>query len=262
VTEIILQLRPLPTARVVLVVPFADVEGAIAAVPALMTEGRLIPSSIEFMDRLSVETACHHLGEAPPHADLGALLLIELDGTDRAQVDAEADRVVDLCLASGALDVYVGNTPSTETRMWRPRQVVAEAFKVAAPVQILEDIVVPPARIPALMAELERLAEEFGVPIPCYGHAGDGNLHATPVKPAGMSIEQWHEAAPRLLAALYEAVARLGGTISGEHGIGSKRAAYLPLALDPAVIALQRRIKRAFDPLGVLNPGKIFPEES
>jgi glycolate oxidase len=261
VTEITLQLRPLPTARVVLMVPFADVETAIAAVPALMTEGRLIPSSIEFMDRLSVQTAYRHLGETPPDPDLGALLLIELDGTDRAQVDAEADRVVDLCLAAGALDVYVGNTPSTEMRMWGPRQVVAEAFKVAAPVQILEDIVVPPARIPALMIELERLAEAFGVPIPCYGHAGDGNLHATPIKPADMPIERWRENTTPLLSALYRVVTELGGTISGEHGIGSKRAAFLPLALNPSVIALQRRIKKAFDPLGVLNPGKIFPEE-
>jgi glycolate oxidase len=143
--------------------------------------------------------------------------------------------------------------------MWRPRQVVAEAFKVAAPVQILEDIVVPPAEIPALIVELERVGAAFGVPIPCYGHAGDGNLHATPIKPSEMSLERWREITPHLLEALYQAVAKLGGTISGEHGIGSKRAAYLPLVLEPAVIALQRRIKAAFDPLNILNPGKIFP---
>ncbi len=94
---------------------------------------------------------------------------------------------------------------------------------------------------------------------PCYGHAGDGNLHATVVKKPETPMEEWHEKLPRILEELYVAVAKLGGTVSGEHGIGSKRARYLPLVMDPVVIDLQRRIKKAFDPLNVLNPGKIFP---
>ena len=108
------------------------------------------------------------------------------------------------------------------------------------------------------MPELERLSAKYGVLIPCYGHAGDGNLHATPVKPPEMAMEEWHARLPSLLEELYRAVAQLGGTISGEHGVGSKRAAYLPLVMEPAVIDLQRRIKQAFDPLNILNPGKIF----
>jgi glycolate oxidase len=170
------------------------------------------------------------------------------------------ETVADLVMDAGALDVYVGNTPDTERRMWRPRQMLAEAFKAISPVQSLEDIVVPLAQIPALMPELERLSEKYGVLIPCYGHAGDGNLHATPVKPPEMGMDQWQERLPALLEELYRLVARLGGTISGEHGVGSKRAQYLPLVMDPVVIALQQRIKAAFDPLGILNPGKIFPD--
>jgi len=145
--------------------------------------------------------------------------------------------------------------------MWRPRQNLAEAFKAICPVQSLEDIVVPLAQIPDLMVELERLSRQYDVLIPCYGHAGDGNLHATPIKRPETPIEEWHAKLPALLADLYRAVSRLGGTLSGEHGIGSKRSAYLPLVMDPTLIALQRRIKQAFDPLNILNPGKVFPSE-
>jgi glycolate oxidase len=136
---------------------------------------------------------------------------------------------------------------------------MAEAFKAICPVQSIEDIVVPLANIPRLMSELERLAQRYNVLIPCYGHAADGNLHATVVKRPETPMEEWQAKLPAILTDLYKVVAQLGGTISGEHGIGSKRARYLPLVMDPALMALQRRIKQAFDPNGILNPGKIFP---
>jgi glycolate oxidase len=260
-TRIILRLLPLPTARAVLLVPFADVPTAIGAVPGIMTQGRIVPTSVEFMDRLSVQTAYDYTEERIPHPDIGAMLLIEIDGYSPEQVEAEYNSIIDLCLELGALDVYVGNTPSAERRMWRPRQSVAEAFKAICPVQSLEDIVVPMAHIPSLMPELERLSRQYDVLIPCYGHAGDGNLHATIVKQPETPMEEWQEKLPAILQDLYRVVARLGGTISGEHGIGSKRARYIPLVMDPVLIALQRRIKRAFDPLNILNPGKILPPE-
>jgi len=258
-TRIILRLLPLPKARVVLLVPFADVSAAISAVPRIMTQGHMIPSAVEFMDRLSVQTAYEYIGESPPHPNIGAMLLIEVDGYSQEQVEAEYNAVIDLCLELGALDIYVGNTPNTERRMWRPRQDVAEAFKAICPVQSLEDIVVPLAQIPALVAELEQLSHKYDVLIPCYGHAGDGNLHATIVKRPETPMEEWREKLPAVLEDLYTVVAELGGTISGEHGIGSKRARYMPLVMDPVLIALQQRIKHAFDPLNILNPGKIFP---
>ena len=260
-TRITLRLLPTPAARAVLLVPFAGVPAAIAAVPQVMTLAHLVPASVEFMDRLSVETAYRFLGEGLPHPDIGAMLLIEVDGQSQAQVEAEYEAVAELCLDAGALDVYVGNTPDTERRMWRPRQNLAEAFKAISPVQSLEYVVVPLAQIPALMPELERLSQEYGVLIPCYGHAGDGNLHATPIKRPETSLDEWQARLPHLLAEMYGVVARLGGTLSGEHGVGSKRAAYLPLVLDPALIDLQRRIKAVFDPHNILNPGKIFPAD-
>ena len=258
-TRIILRLLPLPMARLVLLIPFADVATAIAAVPKIMTQGRIVPASVEFMDRLSVQSAYDYLGERPPRPNIGAMLLVELDGNHQEQVEAESNAIVDLCLEAGALDVYVGNTPATEKKMWHPRQIMAEAFKAICPVQSLEDIVVPLAQIPHLMPELERLSRQYNVLIPCYGHAADGNLHATVVKQPETLLEEWQVKLPQVLEDMYRVVAQLGGTISGEHGIGSKRARYLPLVMDPALIALQQRIKQAFDPLNILNPGKIFP---
>jgi glycolate oxidase len=260
-TRITLRLLPLPNARAVLLVPFPDIEAAIAAVPQVMTLGHLLPASVEFMDRLSVQTAYEFLNESPPHPDIGAMLLIEVDGTTQEQVEAEYSALADLCLEAGALDVYVGNTPDTERRMWRPRQNLAEAFKAISPVQSLEDVVVPLAHIPALMPRLEELSRKYDVLIPCYGHAGDGNLHATPIKRPDTPLEEWQTILPALLKELYQVVSGLGGTISGEHGIGSKRSAYLPLVMAPTLIDLQRRIKQVFDPLNILNPGKIFPAE-
>ncbi|MBN1642310.1 MAG: FAD-binding protein [Anaerolineae bacterium] len=259
-TEVTLKLVPLPAARMVLLIPFSDVRAAIGAVPRIMTQGRLIPTSVEFMDRLSVETTYQYLEDRPPHPGIGAMLLIEVDGASQEQVETVCEPIVDLCLELGALDVYVGNTPANERRMWSVRENIAEAFKAICPVQSIEDIVVPLAQIPDLIPALERLSARYDVLIPCYGHAGDGNLHATVVKKPETPIETWREVLPAILTDLYREVAALGGTISGEHGIGSKRAHFLPLVMDPVTIALQRRIKQAFDPNQILNPGKIFAE--
>jgi len=258
-TRITLRLLPLPKSRVVLLIPFEDVPTAIEAVPRIMTQGRIIPTSVEFMDALSVKTAYEYIGERPPHPNIGAMLLIEVDGNSEEQVETEYNAIIDLCLDLGALDIYVGNTISTERKMWRVRQEMADAFKAICPIQSLEDIVVPMAQIPDLMPELERLSQKYDVLIPCYGHAGDGNVHATVIKKPEAPLKEWQEKLPKILEELYVAVARLGGTLSGEHGIGSKRSRYLPLVLDPVVIELQRRIKKTFDPLNILNPGKIFP---
>jgi glycolate oxidase len=150
------------------------------------------------------------------------MLLLEVDGYDKEQVEREMETVADLCLAAGALDVYVGSTPDTERRMWRPRQMIAEAFKAICPVQSLEDIVLPLAQIPKLVPELERLSAEYDVLIPCYGHAGDGNLHATPVKRPETPLEEWQARLPNLLGELYRAVAQLSGisaaSTSGQAG--------------------------------------------
>jgi FAD/FMN-containing dehydrogenase len=258
-TRIVLRLLPLPAARTVLLVPFRDAPSAIAAVPRIIAQAHIIPASIEFMDSSALLAAYDLIGEKPPHPATGALLLIELDGPGAVHIEAEAEAVVDACLAGGALDAYVGNTPATEKRMWRVREKVSEALTLLSPHQTAEDIVVPPAAIAELLIELEEFSGQCDVFIPCFGHAGDGNLHARIIKGQKMPVAAWEATKPAILSELYQAVYRLGGTISGEHGIGMKRSSYLPLVMDPALIGLQRRIKGAFDPLDILNPGKIFP---
>ena len=258
-TEIILKLLPLPTSKVDLLVLFKDVRSAMAMVPEIMTNGRIIPTAIEFMDKLSVQTTCRYLNEELPYEQAGAMLLIEVDGSSETQVEREYETIGELCLENGAIEVYVADNYTTQERVWAVRRNIAEAFKVYSPVQSLEDIVVPFAQIPDLIPELERLSGKYPVTIPCYGHAGDGNLHVTVVKHPDVPIEEWSELEHAVLVELYQATARLGGTISGEHGIGVKRRGFLPMVMDETLIALHRRIKTAFDPNHVLNPGKILP---
>jgi len=257
-TKIVIKLLPMPKASVSLLVLFPTVQEAIDTVPAVMTETGIIPTAVEFMDRLSFTTACEYLNESLSYEGAGAMLLIEVDGSDPGQVERDYDAVGQLCLDRGAIEVYVADNHTTRERIWKIRRNVPEAFKVVSPFQTLEDIVVPTAAIPALMPKLEKISRQHGVTIPSYGHAGDGNLHATVVKDPEMSEDEWNRVLPAVLTRLYKAVAALGGTISGEHGIGSKRREFLPLVLDETTIRLMRRIKRAFDPQGILNPGKII----
>ena len=150
---------------------------------------------------------------------------------------------------------------NTKERIWSVRRNIAEAFKVYSPIQSLEDIVVPTSEIPELIPELERLSETYGMQIPCYGHAGDGNLHATLVKDPEMDMATWRKQEDACLRELYRITARLGGKISGEHGIGIKRKEYLREVTSPVELNLMRSIKRAWDPNNVMNPGKIFDLE-
>jgi glycolate oxidase len=258
-TRIVLRLLPMPRERIVLLVPFADPRAAIAAVPKVIAEGRVIPAAVEFMDRFAIQAGYAFIGEKPPRADMAALLLFEVDGYREDDVTAQADAIVDLCLAAGALDVYLGNTPASAKKMWRPRQRLAEGLNTHWPTQTAEDLVVPPARIPELLPQLEQIAGRYDVHMPCFGHAGDGNLHVHILKKPEMSLATWQAQERQMLTDIYRVVVELGGTITGEHGIGSKRASYLSLVQAPSLIALEQRIKAAFDPLGILNPGKIFP---
>ena len=260
-TRIILRLLPFPASRTVLLIPYRDVTGAIATVPRIITEARIVPASIEFMDGFSLRATYDLLHEKLPHPDMDAFLLLELDGSSTDQVEADAGAVADVCLAAGGLDVFVADTPAKQKKMWRVREKVSEALDLLGPYQASEDVVVPPAAVADMMKEIEQLAERYGVSIPTFGHAGDGNLHSRIILQADASAEKWQAIKPEILTELYTVTARMGGTISGEHGIGSKRAPYMPLVLAPALIALHRRIKQAFDPLNVLNPGKIVPPE-
>ncbi len=257
VTKAIVKLVGYPTATSDLLVLFKTPREAIDVVPTIMTRG-IVPTSIEFMDQLSVRTSCAYLNESLPYEQAGAMLLIEVDGTSAEQVEQNLIAIGELCEEHGAIEVYVAEDHNTIERIWNVRRNIAEAFKVHSPIQSLEDIVVPMANIPEVIPHLERLSTTYGMKIPCYGHAGDGNLHATLVKDPEMDMDTWHTNEDLCLRELYHVTRELGGKISGEHGIGIKRKSYLNDVIDPVEMKLMQGIKRAWDPRNIMNPGKIF----
>jgi len=259
-TKVTLKLLPLPKAAVDLLVLFKSVQAAMDIVPVIMTETGVIPTAIEFMDQLSVQTACRYLNEHLPYQKAGAMLLIEMDGSSEEQVELQYEAIGEVCLKRGAIEVYVADNYTTRERVWRVRRNIGEGFSVYSPIRSREDIVVPFAQIPRLVGEIDLLSKKYGVLIPSFGHAGDGNLHANPTKPPEMPMDEWRGILPELLAELYVTTAKLGGTISGEHGIGSKRKNFLHLVMQPEIIDLMKRLKATFDPNNILNPGKIFPD--
>jgi glycolate oxidase len=186
------------------------------------------------------------------------MLLIELDGTNPSQIETDLVETGRLCEEYSAVEVYVAEDKNNIERIWNVRRNIAEAFKVYSPIQSLEDIVVPISRIPEMIPELERLGKKYDVQIPCYGHAGDGNLHATLVKNPETSMETWEKNEALCLKELYAITAGVGGKISGEHGIGLKRREYLKDIIDPVELGLMKAVKKAWDPNNIMNPGKIF----
>jgi glycolate oxidase len=259
-TKVTLKLLPLPKAAVDLLVLFKSVQAAMDIVPVIMTETGIIPTAIEFMDQLSVQTACRYLNEHLPYQEAGAMLLIGVDGSNKEQIELQYESIGEVCLRRGAMEVYVADNFTTRERVWRVRRNIGEGFSVYSPIRSREDIVVPFAKIPQLVQELDVLSKKYEILIPSFGHAGDGNLHVNPIKPPEMPMEKWDETLPDILHDLYVSTAKLGGTISGEHGIGSKRKNFMHLVMQPELIDLMKRLKATFDPNNILNPGKIFPD--
>ncbi|MBN2047780.1 MAG: FAD-binding protein [Anaerolineaceae bacterium] len=259
-TKIILKLMPLPKARMDLLVLFRSIDEAIAMIPRVLSASGALPTAIEFMDQQAVRAAVKYLNEDLPVEEAGALLLIEVDGSSQAEIDAIYEQIGDSCEANGAIEVYVAPNSSTQERVWALRRNIAEALMTYSNVQTSEDVVVPLGKIPALMNAFQQLAEKYETVIPSYGHAGDGNVHVRIIKKPEMPLEDWDRIKHDLLEELFRAVAALGGTISGEHGIGSKKKEFVPIVLSEKVIDLQRGIKAVFDPNQILNPGKIFPD--
>jgi glycolate oxidase len=198
------------------------------------------------------------LGKELPFREAKAQLLIQIDSNYREALDADCEAVAETCLNNGAMDVLVARDSHTRDRLWEARRLIIEALKHESPINHMEDIVVPRAQIPALLRGIQEVAARQRVRIVSFGHAGDGNVHVN-VLQDNLPPARWEEVVPQVSETLCRLAISLGGTITGEHGIGVTRRRYLPLALDETQIAIMRGIRQLFDPNHILNPGKIFP---
>ncbi len=257
ITRVVLKLMPLPGENVDLLCLFEDSAIAINTVSMILSSPVDV-ASIEFMDSESVKAACGYLNETIPYDKCGAMLLITLDGSDREKVEEDYERAGELCMEAGALEVYVADNATTSERIWKVRRNIAEAYNAETDRQTNEDIVVPPASISVMVEKFRQLSQKYGLKIPCYGHAGDGNLHTRIIPPREMPDSDWEKTIPVVLDELYSIVKEQGGRISGEHGIGHKRKKYMKSVVSEEYINILRKVKSAFDPNNILNPGKIF----
>ncbi|OPY03228.1 MAG: putative FAD-linked oxidoreductase [Syntrophorhabdus sp. PtaB.Bin047] len=252
VTKITVKLIPLPEAKATILALFNEVEDAARAVSAIIA-AKVIPSTIEFMDRASIRCSEKASPMGIPE-EIGGLLLIEVDGNEEA-VAPQVGKVKDILVARKVVRCDVTRDPVEADRLWQARRVLSQATYNLNPVKIAEDVVVPRSHIPTLIRSLEALEKKYGIPILSFGHAGDGNFHVSIM--IKDTPEDRHKAEEAVRDIFAETV-RLGGTLSGEHGIGTSKAAYLDMELSPQVIAAMKSIKTLFDPNNILNPGKIF----
>lgn len=257
ITRIIFRLIPLPPCRETLMAAFDSPEDACRTVSSLFLGG-VVPSACEFMERDAVESSCRHLGRTIPNRDAAAHLLIEVDGPGPAEVRAQAERVAETVMAGGARDVILADSLAKQNELWAIRRATGEAVKKRA-VYKEEDTVVPRAALPELLRGVKSICSRHGVTSVCYGHAGDGNLHVNLLK-ENITDHEWNEKLPLCIEEIFRHTCSLGGTISGEHGIGYVQKRYLPIAFTAAEMAILKSVKSAFDPKGILNPGKIFPD--
>jgi glycolate oxidase len=248
---ITLALIPKPPAVLTLLALFPNTRAATIAVAAIV-EARVLPRCLEFLDEKTL--ALMRATGAPLDADAGALLLIEVDGSED-EAFRQAEIIGNACTTSGAASVVVAQSSSQRAKLWAARKQMSVSVRGRARHKLSEDVVVPRTRLLELVECVQRLGDEHQIDALSYGHAGDGNLHVNFL---------WNEPEEKLrvdraIEALFRTTLALGGTLSGEHGIGLTKAPFLPLEQPPALLDLQLRLKAAFDPRGVMNPGKIFP---
>jgi glycolate oxidase len=254
ITEMTLKLIPLPEAKRTILAFFDQMESAARTVVEIFQIG-ILPSALEFMDHSSIVCVEEylHLG-LPTRAQ--ALLLIEVDG-DREAVDRQGEIIQQICQRMRATEVKKAVTSQESDLLWKARRAISPALFRLRPHKINEDIVVPRDRIPEAISRFQAIGQRFDLLIVSFGHAGDGNIHVN-VMYDGTKTEEKIKA-EEAVNEIFQVVLDLGGTLSGEHGVGLTKAPFLTLELDPISLALMKKIKALFDPNGILNPGKIFP---
>jgi glycolate oxidase len=257
ITKIVLRLIPAVKHDLLLLVPFRSAVQACEAVNAIFLAG-FTPSALEFMERDALEWSMRYVQSTGVNLpeDIAAHLLIEVDGNNMDQLYADADAISQIVQQYDIDEVLFADTHEQKQMLWTLRRKVGEAVKSNS-IYKEEDTVVPRAELPQLLKIIKELGKEYGFHSVCYGHAGDGNLHVNIVK-ADMSDSDWNTRLPQGIRKLFAEVVRMGGTISGEHGIGLVQKEYMDVAFNDVQMQLMRQIKDVFDPRGILNPGKIL----
>jgi glycolate oxidase len=260
VTKIVLKLIPHPTHDLLMLVPFFDATKACEAVAAIFRAG-ITPSGLEFMERDALVytqkfTGDYSLQVADNHA---AHLLIEVDGFDPNKLMEECEKILSVLENFETDEILFADSEAQKNTLWSLRRKAGEAVK-AQSIYKEEDTVVPRYELPNLLREVKRIGQKFGFESVCYGHAGDGNLHINILK-GNLSDEKWNDELPIAIRELFQKVVELGGTISGEHGIGLVQKDYMDIAFSSVSLDLMKGIKKMFDPNEILNPGKIFPKK-
>lgn len=256
VTKAILRLIPLPEAAATILSFFRSNHDGSKAVVGIFAE-RITPCSLELMDRTAIDCVRENADLLVP-GDAGCALLVEVDGP-KESVAGEADRVEQACRRYGAIEVGRAADAEGRERLWTLRRSISPALRRVNPVKINEDIVVPRSRLPEMLAFLDDLASRMRLKIVNFGHAGDGNVHVN-LMISGTDEEE-RQRADEAVAEVFRKTVALGGTISGEHGIGIAKAPFLEMEVGPLGVTAMKRVKNCFDPNGILNPGKIFLEE-
>ena len=257
VTKIVLKLIPLPSYDLLMLVPFKSLDKASEAVSAIFRAG-FVPSGLELVeiDALKIVAAMVDSSAVPVSDDIAAHLLIEVDGNNLDVLMSEMEAISELLMQFDAGEIFFADNAQQKAELWKLRRRVAEAVKMDG-YTIEEDTVVPRAELPALIRGVKKLGQQYNFEAVCYGHAGDGNLHIR-IKKQGTANSMEDAEMVKGLRSLFELVHELGGTISGEHGIGLIQKSYMDIVFDEANLRLMREIKKAFDPKNILNAGKIF----
>ncbi|MEE8484828.1 MAG: FAD-linked oxidase C-terminal domain-containing protein [Nitrospinota bacterium] len=254
ITKIRLKLIPLPSAVVTANAVFVSRKDAIGAVSKIL-HARLLPRTLEYIDRTAIRCAEEYLKEGLP-VDAGAILLIETDGDMEAAIE-EMNKIREVCAKAGAREFHMSHADEDAQKLWKVRRSISAALTRLRPTKINEDVTVPRNRIADLMERLDEISKKTGLPIINFGHAGDGNIHVNVMTDAENKEE--YGLALKTVDEIMDVVLELDGTISGEHGVGIAKIPYIAKELGENAIELSKRLKSAFDPLGIMNPGKIFP---
>lgn len=253
VTRIVIKLLPLPEAKKTMLVLFDSIDGAARAVSAIV-RNKIIPTTLEFMDGRTLDCVKQATGLQVPDA-ARAVLIIEVDG-DREFLDKQARRIADIIQPLGVVETRIAETPEESEALWQIRRSVSASLRKVNPDKYNEDICVPRSKVPDMIRKVDEISDRYGVPIVNFGHAGDGNIHVNIMIDKKIPGEQ--EKAEKAIKEVFEGALALGGTMSGEHGIGIAKAPYIPLEITPETALYMKTLKKALDPNNILNPGKIF----